>query len=331
MEVERVQALAYGGLAELPAAFIRPAHERPENTKPLEGVTVPVISLSLPHDVLVKQVSEACNEWGFFLMTDHGISPSLIKRLQDVGQDFFKLPQEEKEAYANDPSSGKFEGYGTKMTKNHDQKVEWVDYFFHLMSPPSKVTYDIWPKAPPSYREVTEEYNKEILRVTEKLLELLSEGLGLDKKVLKTTLGGEELEVEMKINMYPPCPQPHLALGVEPHTDMSAVTLLVPNDVPGLQVSKDSDWVAVDYLPNALFVHVGDQIEVLSNGKYKSVIHRSVVNKERTRMSWAVFCAPPHEAVIGPLPQLVDQRNPAKYSTKTFAEYRYRKFNKLPQ
>ncbi|KAK6938443.1 Non-hem dioxygenase N-terminal domain [Dillenia turbinata] len=331
MEVERVQALAYGGLHELPAEFIRPANERPENTKAIEGVHVPVISLSLPHDVLVCEIDKACSEWGFFLITDHGIPGPLIERLQEVGQEFFKLPQEEKEKYANDPSKGSFEGYGTKMTKNLEQKVEWVDYFFHLMSPPSKVNHDIWPQKPDTYRGVTEEYKKELLRVTYQLLELLSEGLGLDVNLLKSHLGGEEIEMEMKINMYPPCPQPELALGVEPHTDMSALTLLVPNDVPGLQVWKEGNWVAVDYIPHALFVHVGDQIEVLSNGKYKSVLHRSLVNKERTRMSWAVFCAPPHEAMIGPLPGLIDEQNPAKYSTKTFAEFRYRKFNKLPQ
>ena len=90
----------------------------------------------------------------------------------------------------------------------------------------------------------------------------MSEGLGLEGKVLKSCLGDEELELEMKINMYPPCPQPELALGVEPHTDMSALTILVPNDVPGLQVWKDGNWVAVNLLENALFVHVGDQIEV---------------------------------------------------------------------
>ena len=94
------------------------------------------------------------------------------------------------------------------------------------------------------------------------MLELLSEGLGLEGKVLKSWVGGDEIELEMKINMYPPCPQPELALGVEAHTDMSALTLLVPNDVPGLQVWKDDYWIAVDYLPNALFVHIGDQIEV---------------------------------------------------------------------
>lgn len=331
MEVVRVQALALGGLNELPAKFIRPAHEQPENSKALEGVSVPVISLAQPHDVVVKEVAEAAAEWGFFLLTDHGIPASLIQELQKVGNEFFMLPQEEKEAYANDPASGKFDGYGTKMTKNHDDKVEWIDYFFHLTAPPSKVNYDIWPKNPPSYREVNEKYNNEMLRVTDKLLELLSEGLGLDKKVLKSHVGGDQVELEMKINMYPPCPQPQLALGVEAHTDMSALTLLVSNDVPGLQLRKDDNWVAVNHLPNAVFVHIGDQMEVLSNGKFKSVLHRSLVNKERLRMSWAVFIAPPHEAVIGPLPELVNDQNPAKYSTKTYAEYRYRKFNSIPQ
>nr|QFR54186.1 flavonol synthase 1 [Loropetalum chinense var. rubrum] len=331
MEVERVQALAYGGLRELPAQFIRPAHERPENSKAIEGVTVPVISLSLPHDLLVHEIFKACNEWGFFLITDHGISPALIEELKEVGQKFFRLPQGEKEKYANDHAAGKFEGYGTKMTKNHEEKVEWIDYYFHIMSPPSKVNYEIWPQNPPSYRKVTEEYDKELSKVTDRLLELLSEGLGLEGKVLKSCLGGEKIEVEMKINMYPPCPQPELALGVEPHTDMSALTLLVPNDVAGLQVWKDENWVAVDYVPNAIFVHVGDQIEILSNGKYKSVLHRSLVNKERMRMSWAVFYVPPHETSIGPLPDLVDDQNPAKFSTKTYAEFRYRKFNKIPQ
>jgi flavonol synthase len=152
MDVQRVQALACGGLKELPEQFIRPAHERPENSKAMEGVNVPVISLSQPHDVLVKQVALACQEWGFFLVTDHGISPSLIQRLQDVGQEFFRLPQEEKEAYANDAATGKFEGYGTKMTKNSDEKLEWIDYFFHFMSPPSKVNYGVWPQNPPAYR-----------------------------------------------------------------------------------------------------------------------------------------------------------------------------------
>lgn len=332
MEVERIQALSQGDLNHLPSKFIRPDHERPENSKAIEGVGVPVISLSQPHDQIMNEISAASSEWGFFLIKDHGIPLSLIEQLRGVGEEFFKLPQEIKERYANDPSSGNFEGYGTKMTKNLEDKLEWVDYFFHIMYPPSKVNLDMWPQNPTSYRGVTEEYNTELLRITVKLLELLSEGLGLEKDTLKSSLGGEEnIEMEMKINMYPPCPQPELALGVEPHTDMSALTLLVPNNVPGLQVWKDGNWVAVQYIEDAIFVHIGDQIEVLSNGKYKSILHRSLVNKENMRMSWAVFVSPPHETLIGPIPRILSEKNPAKFSTKTYAEFRRRKFNKLPQ
>lgn len=154
MELKRIQTLASNEMKELPLQFIRPANERPENTKAVEGVTVPIISLSQPHHLLVKEIVEAASEWGFFLITDHGILPTLIQRLQDVGEEFFALPQKEKEIYANDPASasGNFEGYGTKMTKNLEEKVEWVDYYFHLMAPPSRVNHHFWPKSPPSYR-----------------------------------------------------------------------------------------------------------------------------------------------------------------------------------
>lgn len=75
-------------------------------------------------------------------------------------------------------------------------------------------------------------------------------------------VGGDDLIYMMKINYYPPCPRPDLALGVVAHTDMSTLTILVPNEVAGLQVFKDDRWYDVKYIPNALIVHIGDQIEV---------------------------------------------------------------------
>ncbi|RYR41872.1 hypothetical protein Ahy_A08g038292 isoform C [Arachis hypogaea] len=92
----------------------------------------------------------------FFYRKD---SAWLIKRLQEVGKEFFALPQKEKEPYANDSSNENFEGHGTKMTKNHEEKVEWVDYFFHMMAPSSKANYDKWLKNPPSYRFVINKLN----------------------------------------------------------------------------------------------------------------------------------------------------------------------------
>ncbi|KAK2388193.1 putative 2-oxoglutarate-dependent dioxygenase [Trifolium repens] len=132
MEIKRVQTLAFNYLKELPPQFIRSDNERPENTKALEGVNVPIISLSQPHNLLMKKITQAASEWGFLIIIDHDISPKLIQSLQDVGNEFFSLPQKEKELYANDPSSGKFEGYGTKMTKNIEEKIMRCDLKFLL-------------------------------------------------------------------------------------------------------------------------------------------------------------------------------------------------------
>ncbi|KAF8398703.1 hypothetical protein HHK36_014560 [Tetracentron sinense] len=198
---------------------------------------------------------------------------------------------------------------------------------FNKIWPPSSMNFNFWPKNPPSYREANEEYAKCLRGVVDKLLMTLSLGLGLEGNVLKEAVGGDGVEYLLKINYYPPCPRPDLALGVVVHTDMSAITVLVPNEVPGLQVFRDEHWFDAKYTPNALIIHVGDQIEILSNGKYKSVLHRTTVNKEKVRMSWPVFCSPPGDRIIGPLPQLVSDDN----KTKKYKDYQYCKINKLPQ
>jgi flavonol synthase len=99
--------------------------------------------------------------------------------------------------------------------------------------------------------------------VTDKLFTALSLGLGLEGHALKEGAGGEEIEYMLKINYYPPCPRPDLTLGVAAHTDLSALTILVPNEVPGLQIFKDGNWFEAKYIPNALIIHIGDQIEVI--------------------------------------------------------------------
>lgn len=99
--------------------------------------------------------------------------------------------------------------------------------------------------------------------VAERLFKSLSLGLGLEADVLKNAVGGDDLEYLLKINYYPPCPRPDLVLGVAPHTDLSSLTILVPNEVPGLQVFKDDVWIDAKYIPHALIIHLGDQIQVI--------------------------------------------------------------------
>ncbi|KAL6512053.1 Iron ascorbate-dependent oxidoreductase [Orobanche gracilis] len=179
--------------------------------------------------------------------------------------------------------------------------------------------------------EATEEYGQRLREVSDKLIKWLSLGLGLQEQQLKVAMGGEDTILLMKINYYPPCPRPDLALGVVAHTDMSALTVLVPNEVQGLQVFRDGHWYDVKYIPNALIIHIGDQIEILSNGKFKAVFHRTTVNKDSTRMSWPVFLEPPPEHEIGPIPELVNGKSPSKYKYKKYKDYAYCKLNKLPQ
>ncbi|KAH9321470.1 hypothetical protein KI387_016109 [Taxus chinensis] len=339
MAAVRVQSLAGSGVTSIPAEFVRPLHERPSaigNDGPSDH-RLPLIDLAnldVSGHLCEKTVSEigsAAQQWGLFQIVNHGISEELIQRLQGVGKEFFEIPQEEKEKYANNAAAGVLEGYGTKLAHNIDGKLEWIDYFFHILWPPSKRDFKTWPNHPPTYREVNDEYGRAILGVVNKLLSALSISLGVQECALKEAVGGEDLEMEMKINYYPPCPQPELALGVEPHTDMSVLTLLVSNEVPGLQVHNNGRWVTVDYVPNAITVHIGDQLEVLSNGKYKSVLHRSLVSKDKVRMSWPIFCAPPVDKVIGPMKELINEDNPPLYNAKSYAEFKHRKINKLKQ
>lgn len=109
---------------------------------------------------------------------------------------------------------------------------------------------------------------KHLHKVVDKLFKVLSLGLGLEGQELKKAAGGDDMVYLLKINYYPPCPRPDLALGVVAHTDMSALTILVPNDVQGLQACRDGQWYDVRYIPNALVIHIGDQMEVRTFSLY---------------------------------------------------------------
>lgn len=112
---------------------------------------------------------------------------------------------------------------------------------------------------------MNEEYARQVKKLAEKILGWLSEGLGLDREALfnQGFGGGEKAVYTMKINYYPPCrPQANLVLGMEPHTDIHGLTLLVPNEIPGLQVFNDNQWFDVEYNPSVINILIGDPIWV---------------------------------------------------------------------
>lgn len=172
-------------------------------------------------------------------------------------------------------------------------------------------------------RPATTEYAKQLRGLATKILSVLSMGLGLEEGRLEKEVGGmDDLILQMKINFYPKCPQPELALGVEAHTDVSALTFILHNMVPGLQLFYEGKWVTAKCVPNSIIMHIGDTVEILSNGKYKSILHRGLVNKEKVRISWAVFCEPPKDKIVlEPLPETVSEAEPPRFPPRTFAQH----------
>lgn len=111
-------------------------------------------------------------------------------------------------------------------------------------------------------REAFEEYAEEMEKLAHKLLELISLSLGLKANRLSGFF--KDHTSFTRLNHYPPCPIPHLALGVTRHKDAGALTILAQDDVGGLQVKRktDGEWVRVKPTPHAYIVNVGDIIQV---------------------------------------------------------------------
>jgi salicylic acid 3-hydroxylase len=110
------------------------------------------------------------------------------------------------------------------------------------------------------HRQVVGEYSKHARELALRLLEAISESLGLDKQHMVKAMGKQAQH--MAINYYPPCPQPELTYGLPGHKDPNTITILLQDDVSGLQVMRDGKWVAVDPVKDALIINIGDQMQV---------------------------------------------------------------------
>lgn len=105
------------------------------------------------------------------------------------------------------------------------------------------------------------EYSDRMGSLAKQLLGLISESLGLPTSCIEHAVG--EFYQNITFSYYPPCPQPDLTLGLQAHSDMGAITLLIQDDVGGLQVLKDGEWITVEPLSDAIVVILADQTEVL--------------------------------------------------------------------
>lgn len=336
-----VESLAH--LQTIPDRYVKPPEKRANciaSAVDDAADAIPVVDLAALTEervdaAVAEAVSAACRGWGFFQAVNHGVPPELMRRFEAAWRGFFRLPVEAKRRYANSPAT--YEGYGSRVGVDREAVLDWSDYYFLHLLPGRLKDHRKWPQLLPELSEVTEEYGAEVRRLCRRLMRALSAGLGLQEGRLAAAFCGVEEEEGacMRINFYPKCPQPELALGLSPHSDPGGLTVLLPHHhAKGLQVRRPGDgaWVTVRPLPDAFVVNVADQIQILSNGRYKSVEHRVAANAEEERMSAAYFYNPRSDVPVEPLPELVEASGRAAlYRPMTFDEYRLYIRQKGPQ
>ncbi|XP_042521279.1 protein DMR6-LIKE OXYGENASE 1-like [Macadamia integrifolia] len=334
-------------MGEVDATFIQAIEHRPKFITGLEAEGIPLIDLSLLNSYslegyskdhsqaisdLVEEIGRsACKDWGFFQVINHGVPSVVRKRIETVGKKFFDLPIEEKRKVRRDEMNP-LGYYDSEHTKN---VRDWKEVFDFTVVDPTVIPLthepddqrlrqitNQWPDYPPDLRDACEEYCRAVERLGFKLLEVIALSLGLPAKRFNEFFKDQTSSV--RINHYPPCPSPELALGVGQHKDVGALTVLAQDDVGGLEVKRktDGEWVMVKPIPDSYIINVGDIIQVWSNDRYESVEHRVVVNSERERFSIPFVLNPSHYVMIKPLEELVDKEKEAP----KYKEYNLGKF-----
>ncbi|KAH1243131.1 Protein DMR6-LIKE OXYGENASE 1 [Glycine max] len=327
-------------MGEVDPAFIQEPQHRP-NLSTIQAEGIPIIDLSpiTNHTVsdpsaiesLVKEIGRACQEWGFFQVTNHGVPLTLRQNIEKASKLFFAQTLEEKRKVSRNESSP-MGYYDTEHTKNVRDWKEVFDFlakdptFIPLTSDEHDDRVNQWtnqsPQYPPLFRVVTQEYIQEMEKLSFKLLELIALSLGLEAKRFEEFFIKDQTSF-IRLNHYPPCPYPDLALGVGRHKDPGALTILAQDEVGGLEVrrKRDQEWIRVKPTPNAYIINIGDTVQVWSNDAYESVDHRVVVNSEKERLSIPFFFFPAHDTKVKPLEELINEQNPSKYRPYNWGKF----------
>ncbi|XP_075477454.1 LOW QUALITY PROTEIN: 1-aminocyclopropane-1-carboxylate oxidase-like [Primulina tabacum] len=281
--------------------------------------TFPVINMEKlngeERSATMEIIKDACENWGFFELVNHGISPEFMDTVERLTKEHYKKTMEQR--FKEMVSSKGLESVQSEITD-----LDW-ESTFHLRHLPVSNISEV-PDLEQEYRKVLKEFGAQLEKLAEHLLDLLCENLGLEKGYLKKAFyGAKGPTFGTKVSNYPPCPKPDLIKGLRAHTDAGGIILLFQDDkVSGLQLLKDGEWVDVPPMRHSIVINLGDQLEVITNGKYKSVMHRVIAQTDGTRMSIASFYNPGSDAVIYPAPALVEkEKREDLYPKFVFEDY----------
>ncbi|KAL1201796.1 Gibberellin 3-beta-dioxygenase 3 [Cardamine amara subsp. amara] len=316
---DRIIPLDFSNAKTLPESHVwsKPEPEPEPMIRP-----IPVISLFNPEQAILQH---ACEEWGVFHITDHGVPHSLLHNFECQMKKLFSLPMHRKILAVRSPDEST--GYGAVRISMFYDKLMWSEGFSVMGSSLRRHATLLWPDDHAEFCNVMEEYQKAMKGLSRRLISMVMDSLGITHEDLGwlvpeiTGSRTESIQSFLQLNSYPVCPDPHLAMGLAPHTDSSLLTILYQGNVPEIQVPEEegSRWIGVEPIEGSLVVIMGDLSHIISNGRFKSTMHRAVVNKTHHRVSAAYFTGPPKNLQVGPLTD--DKDHPPIYRRLIWEEY----------
>jgi isopenicillin N synthase-like dioxygenase len=284
---------------------------------------VPVIDIAeLESPASLTAIDRACREWGFFQVTGHGIDPQLLASVFAVSREFFGQPATEKRRILRD-ADNPWGFFDRELTKN---RQDWKEIFDFGPADGDKLR-PRWPagRLRLRFEPVVRAYYASCRSLGLRLLSAVARNLGAEPEELARHFAGTHTSF-LRLNYYPrhalgPA-EDDRPFGVGEHTDSGALTLLLQDPQPGLEVCRDGRWHLVEPRADALVVNIGDIVQVWSNDEYRAALHRVLTNPSRDRYSVPFFLNPAWDATYEPLPTMVSAKQSARYRRIHWREFR---------
>ncbi len=258
-----------------------------------------------------RHLDAACRTHGFATIVGHGVEPGLHDRLDRAARDFFALAEDEKAQVSMGHGGRAWRGWfpvGGELTAGIPDHKEGLYLGTELSPQDPRVRAgrplhgpNLWPDRPADLRPAAEAWMAAMTALAEALLGGIALGLGLDAGWFGRHLTAEPT-ILFRIFHYPPVSEAVEGWGVAEHTDYGLLTVLAQDRHGGLEVRTPDGWVDVPPDPDALVVNIGDMLDRMTAGRYRSTPHRVRPSRSKGRVSLPFFYDPGWEAAVAPLP-----------------------------
>jgi isopenicillin N synthase-like dioxygenase len=274
-------------------------------------------------------VVRPCAEWGLFHVVGHGLSDALLAQFDAAMKCFFAFSAEAKRSVRRTRDNA-WGYYDEERTKNRLDWKEVFDYGAERAATEHSDGVNRWPEEASDLRQPLVAYHDACRGVALALLRSICASLGLSPTVLDSEFEGDSSFV--RLNRYAACPDPAPAdaplfperghLGIHHHADAGALTVLYQNEVAGLQVMHRGRFVLVEPVSGTLTINLGDMLQVCSNDRYVSAVHRVLANPTRDRYSAPFFLNPSYDTVYQPLAELLEAGERPLYRPISWSHFR---------